>query len=166
MAQNDRHLLRPQFRRGLVELERFEHDVQVIAVVFNFETLAGIENVFNNEGVQAESGTELFNHINIVNADDIEPGDGRHGAKRRAIIHGCDLCFGHPLGVEIEYGDLGGGAVLFANMHQFARGQARRPRRAFIASVQRHRSPLEIGFLHHNIAIVHPPRSPRGRVRG
>ena len=68
----------------LGDLEHFEDDEQVVAVVVQFGPLIGVEDVFQHQGVQVQAGPQCLQVLGVAEAVDVDPGDGVPGRDYRA----------------------------------------------------------------------------------
>ena len=57
-------------------MKHLQNDIAVVPIVLHFGPLIRIENVFEDQRVQSVTLPEPFNRLDIIDAIDIDPGDG------------------------------------------------------------------------------------------
>ena len=72
-AEDDAHLLGDETAVGVL-MEMLENDVEIIAVVLELRPLVRVQDVFEDQGVEAEE-SHLFEQLDVLEAVDVDPGD-------------------------------------------------------------------------------------------
>ena len=74
-AEDDADLLGDKTAAG-VFMEEPEDDVEIIAVVLALRALLRVQDVFEDERVEAEDVPHLFEELDFMETVDVDPGDG------------------------------------------------------------------------------------------
>jgi len=142
-SEDDAYLLRGE-ADAVVLVEPFENDVEVIAVVLHLWALFGVQDVFDNQRVEAEDGSHLPEKLDVLEAVDMNPGDGLAVRGRHQPLQRPDLLFREVRFIVFAQRDFRPVRMHLTDVNQGAGRQAGLRGSSFCGSGHLRRSPSSV----------------------
>ncbi len=103
--------------------EHPQHHEQIVVEILQLGTLAGVHDVFQNQGMNAKVVADGLDNLGPVDPVDVDPGHRRTLLEGKALLHRRHLLLPEAILVVVEDGDGGSGCPGLAQVNQAARRQ-------------------------------------------
>ncbi len=104
-AHHHAELLRVEQVAHPAVVEHFQHDEEIVPVILQLRTLAGVGNVLEHQGVQVKMRPQLLDELHLVDAVDVDPAHPRQVPHKETVLDARHLLFHQTGFVIVHKGD-------------------------------------------------------------